>query len=141
MTATYAQATDDILGVFKTAWDTTGWDAVYTNVATPQKPPTGSDPWARVTLQHVTGNQASLTGGLGTARYSRAGILTIQIFTPAGEGLLEAHNLAKIITDAFEGTATANGVWFRNARVNEIGPDGDWYQVNVLIDFTYDEVK
>lgn len=139
MTATYAQAVDDILGVFKTAWDTTGWIALYTNVK--GDTPSGEDPWARVNLQHTGGGQASLTGGLGTTRWGREGFLTVQVFAPAGEGLSGAHTLAKIISDAFEGTSTVNGVWFRNVRVNEVGEDGDWYQVNVVIDFEYDEIK
>jgi len=139
MTATYAQAVDDILGVFKAAWDPTSHTALYTNVK--GEVPSGEDPWARVNLQHTGGNQASLTGGLGTTRWARMGFLAVQIFVPIGEGLSEAHALAKIISDAFEGASTANGVWFRNVRVNEVGPDGDWYQVNVVVDFEYDEVK
>ena len=139
MTATFAQATDDILGIFKDAWDPTTYEAIYTNIA--GEVPTGTDPWARATLQHVGGGQASLTGGLGTTRWNRTGFLTVQVFVPIGEGLSGAHNLAKIIADAFEGASTPNGVWFRNVRVNEVGPDGDWYQVNVVVDFEYDEVK
>ena len=140
MTATYNQAVDDILDVFKTAWDTTTWKALYPNVGG-SLPDDETDPWARVTLQHTDGGQASLTGGLGTTRWGRTGILTVQIFVPTGEGLSEARSLAKIVTDGFEGTSTTNGVWFRNARINEVGPDGDWFQTNVLIDFIYDEVK
>lgn len=140
MTATYAQAVDDILGLFKVAWDTTGYTAIYTNVAG-DTPDDEEDPWARVTIQHTDGGQGSLTGGLGTTRWTRFGILTVQLFVPSGEGLSEAHTLGKLVTDAFEGVSTTNGVWFRNVRINEIGPDGEWYQVNVLVDFTYDEVK
>ena len=140
MTATYKQAVDDILGLFKTAWDTTSYIAIYPNVGG-EVPSNVENPWARATVQHIDGGQASLSGGLGTQRWERSGIFTVQIFVPSGEGLSEAHILGKLITDIFEGVSTTNGVWFKNVRINEIGPDGEWYNLNVLIDFTYDEVK
>ncbi len=63
------------------------------------------------------------------------------MFATAGEGLELAYSLAETVVSAFEGTTTERGVEFRNTRLNEIGPDGDWFQINVLADFTYDEVK
>jgi hypothetical protein len=135
---THKEAIDVMLGMFKTVWDGTGWVALYPNVA--GDIPTGTDPWARVNIQHTDEEQASLSGGLGTSRYMREGGLAVQVFTRTGEGLSTGHSLAKIVQDAFEGQ-TSSGIWFRNVRVNEIGPDGDWYQINVLIDFIYDEIK
>lgn len=142
--ATYEEAVDDISAIFKTAWDTTGFPVDYENIADAEDntfPPDPSTPWARLTIRHSTGRQASLSGADGTKRYDRGGFLTVQVFVPAGEGLARAYQLGKVVTDAYEGTASTRGVWFRNARVNEIGPDGDWLQVNVLVDFNYDEVK
>ena len=147
MSGTYTEATDAILAIFKTAWDASAPNPTlvdYQNV-TPSGgvllPPTTQLSWARVTLAHNGGQQSSLSGALGTQRYDRLGLLLVQIFVPAGEGLSEAHTLAKIVADAYEGASTSNGVWFRNVQVNEVGPDGDWYQVNVIIDFVYDEIK
>lgn len=139
MSATFAEANDSILKLFKDAWDLTTWSVDYENVS--GELPTGTDPWARVTLRHFGGRNSSLAGALGTQRFDRSGTLAVQIFVPTGEGLSEAFALAKIVADAYEGQSTTNGVWFRNVRVNEIGPDGDWFQVNVLVDFTYDEIK
>ncbi len=143
MTATFATANNEILATFKAAWDTTGYPVAYENVkGASATPPAGSsDPWARVTLRHTFGEQASLSGSGGTRRWRRDGLLTVQIFIPIGEGLSEGYSLAKTVVDAFEGIATTSAVWFRNVRVNEIGNDGEWYQVNVLVDFTYDEIK
>ncbi len=144
MTATFEEAVDDILTMFKDAWDTTGFGVIYENVVAAEGstvPPTSTDPWARVMVRHVTGNQSSLSGGLGTQRYTRTGVLIVQIFVPVGEGLSQALQLGKIVADAYEGKASPLQVWFRNVRVNEVGPDGDWYQVNTIANFTYDEVK
>jgi len=135
---THKEAIDIMLGLFKAVWDGTGWTALYPNVA--GDIPTGTDPWARIDLKHSDEEQATLSGLTGTRRFRRDGGIAVQIFTRSGEGLSSGHALAKIVQDAFEGVSS-DGIWFRNVRVNEIGPDGDWYQINVLIDFTYDEIK
>lgn len=140
MTATFLEANNEILDAFKAAWDPTGNLALYENLKG-AKPAGSSDSWARVTVRHVTGEQASLSNDAGVRRWERNGILTVQVFVPLAEGLQEGYNLAKIIADAFEGATTPSAVWFRNVRVNEVGPSGEWFQINVLIDFTYDEVK
>lgn len=139
MTATFDQANNEILAFFKTAWDTTGHLALYENVEGAK--PTAQDPWARTVLRNGEPGPTSLTGALGTHRFERTGILMVQIFIPNGEGLSRGYALGKIVVDAFEGKATASQVWFRNARVNEVGPSGEWYQFNALVDFRYDEIK
>lgn len=139
MTATYAQARSEMFALLKAAWDPTTFKMVW-----PDKPdakPSGRTPWARTTLRHNLGGQATLANHAGVSRFRREGILTVQIFTPSGEGLSRAYDLAKIIADALEGASTSRGVWFRNTRLNEVGPDGDWFQLNVTTDFIYDEIK
>mgnify|MGYP000046911348 CR=1 FL=1 len=136
---TFEQAHDEILGMFKTAWDTTGYKASYTNV-TPDFPD-DPEPWARPKVKHHAGGSGSLTGASGSRRYERPGLLIVQIFVPKGEGLSEAYSLGKVIADAYEGQSSASGAWFRNIRPDEVGEDGDFEQLNMLIDFTYDEVK
>jgi hypothetical protein len=124
----------------KDAWDTTGYKMIWDD--NPGTIPTTMVPWARSTLIHVTGFQATLTDGSGRKRFRRTGFLTVQIFTPTGEGLSSADILAKLISDAFEGQSSPLGVWFRDVKTNEVGSDdGNWYQTNVVIDFEYDEVK
>ena len=141
MSLTPEQAYDEILAVFKTAWDGTGWIALYENIAG-EVPAAGSlDPWARVQMRTAFGNQGSLSGALGTQRWDRGGDIIVQIFIPLGEGLSRAKQLVKIVLDAYEGVTTSGGAWFRNARENEIGDDGEWHQTNVVIEFTYDEIK
>ncbi len=139
MPATFAQANDEILSFFKTAWDTTGHPALYENVA--GSPPTTQIPWARASLRFGPGENASLADPTGKQRFTRSGILTIQIFIPNGEGLSLGYTLSKIVADAFEGKATASHVWFRRVGTTPVGSSAEWYQFNVSIAFTYDEVK
>ena len=139
MTATYAQARDDLLELVYNAWSPTGYTMLW-----PDKPgekPSTAVPWARTTLQHNLGGQASLAAVGGQRRWSRRGFLFVQIFTPAGEGLSQAYPLAKIVADALEGASTFHGVWLRDVALREVGPDGDWFRVNIEAEFNYDEVK
>lgn len=140
MLSTFTEARDDILGMVKTAWATAGsYTLLYDDIK--GVIPTTAVPFARAIVRHNTGRQSSLSGGLGTKKFTRQGVLSIQIFSVSGTGLQSADSLCKIMMDAFEGKASPNGVWFRNARINEIGADGFWFQTNVIIEFEYEEIK
>lgn len=136
---TYKQARREILSKFKTAWDTTSYEAFYDDVKKQRS--SSSSPWAVVTLRHTAGRQSTLSSDVGNRRFSRTGTLTVQIFTSAGKGLQESYDLAKVVSDAFEGSYTPGGVWFRNLTLREVGRDGEFFQVNVITEFTYDEIK
>lgn len=138
MSLTYEQAVDEILTIFKTAWDTTTYDVFYQSVKTSRG--SSTDPWAVVSISHAGGFQATLSGVTGSKTYRRQGELEVHIFTAVGKGLQEFYNLAKVVTDAYEGSSTG-GVWFRNVRINEIGRDGEFVQNRVVVDFQYDEIK
>ena len=139
---TITAAKDDMLKMVRDAWladSRADENLVYDDLD-------GSVPetmlsWARVDIKHADGGQDSLSGGLGKQRYTRSGVLTVQLFDPSGEGLSSSDNSAKIIMDAFDGKSSANGVWFKNVRLNEIGADGDFFNSNIIVDFEYYEVK
>lgn len=139
MSLTYAEARDEIFAVFKTAWDTTGYPAHYQDVR--KRRSRDEEPWAVVTLNHSSGFQATLSGASGSRTFARLGFVTVQIFTPSGKGLQESYDLCKVVSDAFEGVSTPGGVWFRNVRLNEVGRDGEFHQLNVIAEFRYDEIK
>jgi hypothetical protein len=141
-------AYDEILGAFKTAWDASAGafnegnlpEVRYDGVGK-QGPPDGEEPWARVTIRHVAGGQATLLGDAQVTRFTASGIITIQVFYPLKRGgLSNARSLAKVAKSAYEGKSTPSNVWFRNVRIVEVGPDGPWYNVNVLANFEYDEL-
>jgi len=134
------QARDDIHTVFKTAWDANTTSIVgsvpevrYRFVEQDTEPPEANY-WAWAAVDHVTGGHAAI----GTSLFDHAGIFSVQIYGPnTSEGFSVLDSLVEVVLAAFEGKQSANGVWFRNARVNEVGPERGWYQVNVLIDFEY----
>ena len=137
------QARDEILTTFRDAWVASSTSAslpvLYPDTADDTPPDSGA--WARVTVQHGTRGQTTLSNENGVRRYRATGFVTAQIFTPRGKGLTLNDQLAKIVLDAFDGVTTAGGVAFYRARTREIGPDSQWFHTNVLVDFDYDEVK
>jgi len=97
-------------------------------------------PWLEYHIQHVEGFQSSL-GGEGHRIYRRIGTITVKIFTPNGNGLSDSYALAKVAADVYEGQTSQNGVWFRRVRINEIGSEGTFHQLNMYAEFEYDEIK
>lgn len=144
MSCSVNEARDYILGVFKAAWDATGFPAIY--------PDTASDPnnggstpsasvWARATIRHADGFQSSLTGPLEQLkRHTRVGVVIIQIFAEVGNGSTAAYDAAQIVLNAFEKSRDIP-VWFRRVRLIEQGTQGPYKQINVQADFTYDDVR
>lgn len=140
MTATLPVARDDIMEQFDATWAPTGNPVHYPGIADKDFPPATQIPWARVMFLPTAGNQVTLSGIDGQRRFRHVGVVTAQVFTPLGDGGRSTYALAQTIMDGFQGFSTANGVEFRNVRANTIGPSRDWFQVNVLIDYEYDEI-
>lgn len=134
---THDEARDEILAVVVDAWGATG-PVVYTDV--PGTVPSGDVVWMRPTLRHAVGGQSTLAGDVGTRRFTYEGTITVQVFCPAGEGLSRAYQLAELVENGLI-DHSSSGVWFRNARIREVGNSGAFEQINVLADFVYDKVR
>ncbi len=146
---TFDSARDEIFSMFRTYWNAqtpalnagqpirVEWQGVDS-----QTPPPADKPWARITIRHAISQQSTF-GPSGARRFTRSGLVTVQVFTPlvAGGGLSLAEKCAIIARDAFEGRSTASGIWFRNARIQEVGRDGAWQQMNITAEFVYDELR
>lgn len=146
MPATVAQARDQMMTLFKDAIDgggapVTGFVTIWDGVDKQPTPPTFPTPWARIAAKHNSGNKSSLANANGVSRYTRRGILVVQLFTDGGKGLVSNDEILAIILGAYEGKTTTGGLVFRNCRFQEVGADGPWFQTNFFADFEYDEVK
>lgn len=131
------EAVDAIGTVFKDAWDTTGGVAVYDDL--PGSVPSTDKLWARLTVRHAAGGQASLAGDSGQRRWGAEGTVFIQVFAPMGDGAQAARNAAHVVMNAFRDAKLP--VWFRNTQMREVGASGAFFQINVLTTFSYDEVR
>lgn len=140
MIANRAAAAAEIRDLFDTAWASAG-PVQYDNVRVDGIPP--DDPstlWARLMIRHENSFEASLNGP-GLRRFRRTGTIQGQIFQPRGTGITGPTDLGTIVRDAFEGVTSPGGIIFRDVSVNEVGPDGDWFQTNIGMLFEYDELK
>lgn len=95
--------------------------------------------WVRPSIHHLAGRQTTLSGDAGQRRFNRQGVLTIQCFTPIGDGHSAADKLVGDIVEYFEAIRNSP-IWYRNIRAIEIGKEGSTVQVNVIADFTYEHV-
>lgn len=149
-TASFTEARNAIQSRFKTQWD----------ADTPAVTPDGSVPFvfwegvgdegnrpnrehAEAFVRHLGGSQSSLLGdpSVGLRRFTKSGIVTIQIRAPHRPDLRLAQSLAEIAKSAFEGkTIAGTDIWFQNVRINEAGVVDQDYQMNVLAEFMYDEL-
>lgn len=146
---TYGSAVDEILGLFKVKWNT---DTAALNSGTPYPVewpevdqsafPSVASPFARVRLRHLDAKQVTF-GEVGNRRFESMGLVTIQVFVPLSHklGLSLVQNLAIIARNAYRGVGTASGIWFRNAKIIEVGPDRGWMQRNMVCEFQYDELS
>lgn len=141
MPATVEQARDEIFALLKAARDTVspGLTLIYDDMKAPN--PTDAAPWARASVRHTGGGEISISGGNGKRRYNRLGTVYVNLFCQPGDGLRKLDPLVKMALDAYEGKSTPGGVWFTKAQVRELGIVQGYYQINVLVNFSYDEIK
>lgn len=114
------------------------WHGLFPEVPAPE-----DAPYARISVKHDNGLGQTSLGGVGRRQFTRTGHVFVQCFVPLGIGnpLTIALRLGRIALNAYEGHSSPGGIWFRNCRINEVGPADGRYQVNAVIQFTYDEVK
>lgn len=128
------QARDEMLAVFKSFWDTTGYTVAWEDV--PSAPPATEQPWARVSVRHGPAAQSTLANNEGVRKYTAVGSLWIQLFTPIGQGGTLGYTLAQSVLTAYR--AARGSVWYRNHRFREVPGNGGFTLINCIIDFTYD---
>jgi hypothetical protein len=148
MIDTHDQAFDEMNTMLLDAWeqdpDTSPIPIVWGNVA-PDKQG-GADlfnnpvPYMRVETIHESSRTASLRGGAG-ARREYSGSLVALLHIQVDKGSVHALPLISVASDAFTGTKSPGGVWFRNPRINSIGPQGTWYVTALTVTFIYDLIR
>ena len=126
-----------IQAAFLAVWGTTtpiAWDNLDFNAEAQ------NTPWVRLNVQFTTGSISAL-GIVGDRRFRNEGFVFVQVFTPVGGGKSANTLLATLARNVFRGVQLAGGLWFRNATIVHVGPDGKWYQQNVSAEFIFDEVE
>lgn len=141
MPLTDPQARDEILGSLNTAWLAGAESAslpLFFEDTRFDRPATGA--YAMASVRKVESIQATLAGTDGQKRWRTFGTVTVEVFTPRGDGHVLSDALCGTARDAFRGTRTNGGVTFRRARIREAGADGTITKSIVSADFEYDEI-
>jgi len=137
---TFAAARASIIKYFSTGWGgaTPTTPVAYDDVAFTL--PNDGATWVRFQVQNFDAFQASV-GSPGDNKYRRTGLITAQIFAKEKAAALDALAKGDAIVSLFQGKSRFEGVIFSNVRLKEVGPDGKgWFQVNVKIDFQFDDL-
>lgn len=141
MPCSMSTAHDEVLALLAAALPS-DLSVKYPDVAAPSDFPPKSGPWARVSISDtVEDAPPTLVSSPGNRRTKTAGLLTVEIYTLAGDGRRAAQALGETVLGAFRGQATASGVTFRAERVNDVGADGPWYHINAIVEFTYSTLQ
>ena len=131
------EARDAVNKVMLDAWIAAGYDPVNVRWSlVPGDMPTEEVVWAKAAPQHYDGGQQTF-GGHGNRVFNNEGTYWVQVFAPVGGGGEAVHTAATAILKALRDSKNIS-VWFRNAKMKEVGISGAFDQINVLADFTYD---
>jgi hypothetical protein len=141
---TRAVARDAINGAINTAWLASGvtsaialqWDDVK---ADPVEVDANGNalPWARVTVVHFNSTQEVL-GGVGRRKHRTEGAVTVQVFTPEGDGRTLSDSIVAVLKPVFQNVRIGD-LWFFDVTANEGPQDGPWATDNLVASFRYVE--
>jgi hypothetical protein len=102
-------------------------------------PPDDLVAWVEYHFQFNFSSPASL-GGEGNRLFRRLGRIIMMVYTKPGEGSYNNTNLATVAKNIYEGKSE-QGIRFRDAHINTIGPDKGAYRQDAVVDFEYDQIK
>ena len=124
---------------FKDNWTgTTPFSSTVTFANEAYDPPP-DQPNIRLTVNNLASGQETL-GKPTNRRFNREGLTIIEIRVPVNTGLTIADSLADEARTIFEATGF-EGINFFSADTAEIGPNGQFYRVDVIARFEYYERK
>jgi len=126
----YKAATQLIEDRLRDSWSMTDidWDNVeYT--------PSRGMPFIRLQIEWVDTNQISM-GGLNRGE----GYTNISIYVPFNTGLIQCMDIADNLSEVYDKWSTKE-LKFKVARIVRVGQQEQWYRVDVITPFSYDECK
>ncbi len=92
--------------------------------------------WCRITVVWGQANQADMSK---QPRIRTQGTVIVQVFVPVGSGDGLALRISDEVCDIFRRARLA-GMTFRAPHPSRVGPDDNWYQINVVMPMHYDFV-
>lgn len=142
-----SQARREMFMVLQEVWANTVWPVSIYGSATPilkfqgrdsTEPPSPVVPYSHIYRRSALGEQAGFSDGQ-VAPYRDSGTLWILNFGPQSSptGLEMAEFQATIALNAYRQPNRGNCIWFRSARIVDVGLVDGLEQINVLVDYDY----
>lgn len=145
MITSMAQADEEMADLFRQAWVVTkGWKCEWAN--SKEQDHDSDETWARWNIDYAFGAQVSM-GAVGRRKFTRTGLIYINVYTPLGAGLGTARDASEVAINAYEGKRTPGDVWFRNVRIESEGHgqgggrEKSWWTTLVVAEFTYEQLR
>lgn len=145
---TITSARDAINTIIRTAWlasGTTSAIALLFDDVVGDKPgddvtnPSKNLPYARVTVRH-TGRTQETLGGVGARKHQTSGVVTVQVFTPYGDGLTLSDAIVEVVKASMDNVRdVSTQLWFFDVTPLERGRDRAWFNVDVVGGFRYED--
>jgi len=142
---TLAEARDAVALVINTAWLAASvsssipmhWDDVKADKPGEDAITSRAPSYAKTTVRTIGSPQTTQ----GRRRFETTGTVTVQIFTPFGDGNTLGDALAQVILNALRShVGSPAGLSFFDIDPNEIGETGPWFQTNVVASIRYQEL-
>jgi hypothetical protein len=105
----------------------------------PPAPGTGVA-WARMDVRLAAGGQDSL-GAVGGRKFLYEGTAVVQVHTTVGLATNLNDDTAKAALDLLDGVRVAEDLWTDGGRIVTVGPDGEWYVQNVIVNIHFEETR
>ena len=102
--------------------------------------PASPQRWVRVSVRHLSSDQETIASS-GNRRYQRNAQVWVQAFGAIGSGLGDLDDLIQESKDILEGKNYGGIHASGSADPQEVGEDGRWYEVVLIVPITYYEKK
>lgn len=98
---------------------------------------TPSTQWFRLTINLAPSAQVAMGA---TKRFRHTGVISVSVFTPKNESSIEAYQYADTIATALR-NQSFDGVQALVPSVTPVGNSNEWFQLNVVTPFYFDEIN
>jgi hypothetical protein len=96
--------------------------------------------WASVDVRLATGGQDSL-GAAGGRKFLRGGTVVVQVSTTKGHATDLNDDTAQAALELLDGVGVAADLWTDGGRIVTVGPDGEWYVQNAIVNIQFEETR
>jgi hypothetical protein len=96
--------------------------------------------WASIDVRLATGGQDSL-GAVGQRKFTRGGVVVVQVSTANGHATSLNDDTAQAALGLLDGVRVAADLWTDGGRVVTVGPDGEWYVQNAVVNVQFEETR